>query len=261
MPSVKSLAKAAGSFLDRNSPTILTALAAGGVVSTAVLAVRATPMALSKIEVARIDWDAQGNDTPMPRTAIVKAAWTEYVPAAGVGVMTIVAIVMANSIHLRRQAAVMSLYTITEGAFREYQEQVTEEIGKNKEQKVRDAVVQKRINENPPSNEMILLDTEELCYDMHSGRYFKSSMEKIRAAQNIINEGMIKGDSFASLNDFYSLIGLPEVKMGTDLGWNTEAMLDLEFTSILVHEGKYEGKPCLAVDFRVSPMQDYSKFH
>ena len=59
------------------------------------------------------------------------------------------------------------------------------------------------------SREIILAGTGEvLCYDMSSGRYFQSTIEDIKRAENRVNKDLIHFMS-ASLSMFYEEIGLP----------------------------------------------------
>lgn len=254
--TIGQVAQRALRTLDHNSPLILTGLAVAGVVSTAVFAVKVTPEAAHAIQA----YEEKENGLWIKSTSVekVRIAWRLYIPAAGMGVLTIAAIIGAQSINSRRQAALISGFTVAETAFREYRDKVVELDGAKADEKIRDAVMKDHVVANPPNtNELILSDGLVLCYDDWSGRYFQSSMERIRQAQNDVNETMINGDMYASLNDFYVGLGLKHVKGGEDVGWSSERLLDINFTSILT-EG---GLPCLAMGFRTSPLQDYSRFH
>lgn len=239
--------------LDNNSPVILTGLAVAGVVSTAIFAGKATAEAAKKIqESENTEVGLRIKKTPQERAQLV---WRLYLPAAGMGLATVACIIGAQSINSRRQAALISGFTIAETSLREYRDKVVELEGSKTDQKVRDAVAQDRVTSDAASNELVIIGSGNvLCYDMYTGRYFESQMEKIRAAQNSINEIIIT-DMYCSLNDFYRMINLPPTKMGEQLGWSIERMLDLNFSSTLTEDGR----PCLAMDFRAEPMQDYYK--
>lgn len=250
--------------VNANSPILLTGLAVAGVVSTAIFAVRATPQAVrlvSEAEVRHLDAESyKPDDQPYAEFStlqIVQAAWKVYLPTAGMGLATILCIIGAQSINTRRQAALVGGFTIAETSLREYRDKVIELEGSKLDQKVRDAVQQDRVLADPSSNEIIILGSGNvLCYDKYSGRYFESSMEDIRKAQNDLNEAMINGDMYASLNELYQRIGLPITKMGEGLGFSTERLVDINFSSVLTERGE----PCLAIDFRAEPMQDYYRF-
>ena len=55
--------------------------------------------------------------------------------------------------------------------------------------KIRDEIAQDRVNANPPnSREVLIAGTGEvLFFDMLTGRYFQSTMEDIKRAENKVN--------------------------------------------------------------------------
>jgi hypothetical protein len=243
------VAKNAVKSVQHNSPILLTGFAIGGVVSTVALAIRATPKALERI---RFHEEEMGAET----TAISKLriVWPFYIPTAVVGASTIACIVGAQSINARRQAALVGAFAITEGAFQEYKDEVVEVLGKNKEQKVRDDIVQKQVTENPPPAELTIIGSGNvLCLDSYTGRYFESTMEKIRAAENAVNEMLINGEAYLSLNEFYGMLNLPYTVVGEQVGFSVENLLKIHFSTALTEDGR----PCLAIEFRALPRQDY----
>ena len=134
--------------------------------------------------------DAWADVEPLTKLEVIKIAWRPYVPAAAICLATIGCIIGANHISLRRNAALASLYGITEAAFKEYRTKVVETIGQNKELKVRDEISADRVKKNPVgTNEIIFTGKGEvLCYDSLSGRYFKSDIEQIRRTVNELNK-------------------------------------------------------------------------
>jgi hypothetical protein len=92
-----------------------------------------------------------------------------------------------------------------------------------------------------------------LCYDAVSGRYFKSDIDKLKKAENILNRRLVEEMSI-SLNDFYYEIDLPEIDIGDDLGWNIDkGYIELMFSAQLAEDGT----PCLVVGFQVTPKWGY----
>ena len=237
-------------FID-NSPLILTSIAVGGVVTTAVMAVKATPQAIIDIQ------NAESEQTePLTLQEKAQLTWKYYVPSAAVGAVTIASIIGSHSISTRRNAALISVYSITETAFKEYQSKVVDQIGKNKERKVREEVAKDYIANAPMVNSEVLVTGlgEQLCYDTYTGRYFKSDIETIRRAQNDINARIIN-DMYCSQNDFYRLINLPPTTYGEEVGWTTDNMMDLEYSSHIAEDGR----PCLAIEYHATPVRDYYK--
>lgn len=246
-----SLSKTANRFLTDNGPVILTTVASLGVVSTAALAVRATPEALRRIH------PPEGPPEELTKQEMIKRAWSLYIPALSVGAVTIACVVMLNSVHTKRQAALASVYSLTEKAFKEYQEKVIEQHGANKEQKVRDSIAQDRVNANPVGkNEVVVLAPEGvLFYDSISGRYFKSTVESVRRSVNTLNETLIYEMS-ASLNEFYHLIGLEQTRIGDELGWKLDnGQLEVGFSTVMSEDDK----PCISLDYKTQPIHNYSK--
>ena len=92
--------------------------------------------------------------------------------------------------------------------------------------------------------------------DGFSGRYFTSTMERIRKAQNDLNYKLLN-EVYASLNDLYEYLDLAPIGAGDELGWTTNHQLDLSFSSTLTEDGH----PCLVINFRNEPMANYRNLH
>ncbi len=252
---VKS-AKNLGGVISKNSPTILTSLAVGGVITTTIFAMRAAPKAICLIEQREEELtDNQEGVSHQPikltKIEIIKLTWKVYIPTVCVGAVTIACIIGSNSINQRRNAALATVYGITEAAFREYKDKVVETIGQTKEQKVRDDISADKVKQHAlGENEVIFTGKgETLCFDSYSGRYFKSDIEKIRRSVNEINELRLE-DSWVSLNDFYFELGLGNTKLGEILGWDLDSgNLKISFSSQLSEEGE----PCLVLNYDVEP--------
>lgn len=242
-----------------NSPGILTALAVTGTLTTAYLTGKATFKAAEIIREERIAADISTDPKMEPDFKNdFKAVWKLYIPAAGTCVLTIVCIVSATRIGNRRAAAVAAAYSISEKAFAEYREKIVEKIGEKKEQSARDELAQNRIDRNPVSSSNIIItgSGEVLCYEEFTGRYFMSSMEELRRGQNDTNETIInQGD--ASLTDFYGSINLPSTAFSDEVGWNTDKLLELRFSTTLSEDGR----PCISMGFDVAPTRDYFRIH
>lgn len=250
MKNAKSIANGLKAAVSKHSPALLTGIGIVGMVVTTILAVRATPKAMQLIEERTCKEEAP---TPLEK---VKAAWKCYMPAAATGAASIACLVGANSIYAKRSAAFAAAYAISESAMKDYQSKVVETLGEKKERTIRDAVAKERVEKNPVSNREVII-TEKgntLCYDVISGRYFRSDIDRLKRVENELNRQM-RNDMYVSLNDFYYEIGLSSVKIGDDLGWNIEnGYIDLDFSSQLASDGT----PCLVVGYKVAPQYNYS---
>lgn len=242
--------KKLGGVISKNSPTILTGLAVGGLFSTVIFAIKATPKAIEIIE-EHTGYNHDGEMKGPTKKEIVQLTWKLYIPAACMGLATAVCIVGSNSINQRRNAALATVYGLTEAAFREYKEKVVETIGKSKELKVRDEISGEQIKRDPPSETEIIFTGrgEILCRDSFSGRYFKSDIEKIRRSINEINQNRLQ-DMWVTLNDLYYELGLSNTKLGDLLGWDLDTgNVDVSFSTQLTEEGD----PCLVLNYDVQP--------
>lgn len=233
-----------------NSPAILTGMAVVGTLTTAYLTGKATFKAAEII--AADEFRGGVSDDPIQRfKERSKLVWKLYIPAVVSGTFTCTAIICANRIGTRRATALAAAYTISERAFDEYKEKVVEKLGQGREREIHEELAQERA-EKAKNTEVIITGTGEvLCYDTITGRLFKSDMEKLRKAQNDLNEQLIN-NVYASLGDFYNLIGLPATPYSEEVGWNTDKLLEITFSSVLI-----DGVPCIALEYSVSPVRDY----
>lgn len=244
--------------LTKNSPTILTGVSVAGLISTTILAVKATPKALAIIEIENDARRLSGlGNSYLTKSEIVKATWKCYIPTAIMGGATIACIVGGNNVNLRRNAALASMYSLTEASLKEYQAKVVEVIGEGKATKIKDEIKQDRINRNPQvDNEVTITERgEQLCYDSISGRYFTSDIEQIRRVQNDLNRSLLS-DMWCSLNELYYGLGLSAIGIGDEMGWTPDAPIEIEFSSMITPNNS----TCLVLDYWTNPKYDYREY-
>lgn len=254
-------AKSASIAFKKHSPEILTGIGVAGLIATSVMAVRATPKALQLIEQAGYEKGSDenpimGNEfTPLTYAEMVKAAWKCYIPAAITGAMSVACIIGASSVNVKRNAALATAYTLSETALKEYKDKVIETIGERKHEEIQDAIAKDKVEKNPVSNREVII-TEKgstLCLDAISGRYFQSDIDLIKRAENEANR-QILNEGYISLNDFYYALGLDSIKMGDEIGWNSNnGLLDIHFSSQLASDGR----PCLVINFPIAPKYQF----
>ena len=254
--NLKPALKSMKSTLVKHSPEILTGLGIAGMITTTVLAVRSTPKAIKLCESLRSETVYEQDREPT-RLEYFKATWKCYIPSAAIGLASVGCLIGANSENLRRNAALATAYAISESAFKEYKDKVVKEIGEKKEQAVRDAIAKDHMDRNPIDTSQVIVTGKgkTLCFDKLSGRYFESDIEKIKKAENEINRQM-RYDNYVSLNEFYYLLGLDEIRIGDDIGWNIDSgYVDLDFSSHL----DPNGTPCLVIDYKVAPRYEFQR--
>lgn len=247
-------------FLKENSPTILTGLGVAGVVTTAIMAANATPKALAALDKAYVEKNTESGieDENMQDLTVLetlRVAAPYYAPSAIMGIATIGCIIGANSVNLRRNATLASLYSVSERTLKEYQAKTKEIVGEKKAQKIEDAAMQSIVNQHNGTEVIKTINGDTPFFDPLSGRYFTSSIEFVRKAQNDIKE-MIFGDMAIPLNEFYYALGIPGITLGEDCGWNTSFMPDIQFTGTL----RSDGTPCVALNYKVGPIYNYRNF-
>lgn len=256
-PNISTIMKGAQLWLTKHSPEILTGLGIAGMITTTVLAVKATPKAIKLVEKKKEELELNPEDK-LTVVETVQAAWKPYIPAAITGVVSTTCLIGASSVNLRRNAALAAAYHLSETALSEYKEQVIETFGKNKEKKVRDNVDKARVERTPIDDKEVILtgDGDTLCFDYHSGRYFKTSIDKLKKIENILNAKLLRED-YISLNDFYDELGLSFTRVGDDLGWHiTKGLIEFSFSTQLVND-----TPCLVLNYNVAPQHDYSRLY
>lgn len=235
MNELKKVSAEVVNNLKQNSPAILTALGVSGAISTAYLTGKAS------YEAALILHDAPEDLT---RNEKIEIVWERYIPAAISGFITIGCIIGATKVSSKRTAAAYSLLTVSERAFSEYKEKVTEKLGEKKEQVIRDEIAQERVNNNKPNQIIVTGSGDVLCCELFTGRYFNSDMETLRKAQNDINAKLV-ADVFVPLSELYYLLGLPYTSHSSNVGWESSKLLALEFSTVMSEDSR----PCLAFDY------------
>lgn len=256
MLKTQQVLKNLGEIITKNSPHILTGLGCAGVISTAILTGKAAIKANYIIQEERNykskPYGATTKDFisfTTPET--IKLTWKVFIPAGVVGATSIACIIGANTVNTKRNAALAALYSLSETAFREYKGKVIEEIGKNKEMKIRDAIAQDTLAQNPIGERTIIVtgNGKVKCYDKLCDRYFESSYEFIRQKVNDLNY-QLRNDMWLDLNDFYYAIGLPNSKLGEQVGFDIDkGQIEVEYSTQL---DEY-GVPCLVIDATVYP--------
>lgn len=259
--SVTNFFKGIQTTMTKRSPEILTAIGITGMITTTVLAVKATPKALKLIEEAE-NIKAETTDEPCDLTTVetVKAAWKPYVPAVVTGVVSTACLIGANSIHAKRTAALATAYQLSTTALNEYKDKVIETIGEKKEKAVREKIAQDKVDKHPVNKSEIIVAGPGgvLFMEPVSMRTFTSDIETIRKAINDLNYRLTVGmEEYISLSEFYDEIGLSHTSNSDDLGWNIGR--DGQIKIDLLPTTADDGRPCLMLDYMVSPRYDYHK--
>lgn len=262
------VARSVQTAVKKHSPEILTGIGIAGMLTTTVLAVRATPRAVKLIEeekrkqnrelvqeaMANGEKDCQQIDKLKP-IEVVRLTWKCYIPSALVGTVSILCLIGASSVNFRRNAALATAYTLSESALKEYQEKVIEEVGEKKEQQIRDSIAKDRVQKDPFVNKEVVFTNKgnTLCYETLSKKYFRSDINQIKKTVNDLNRDM-RNENAISFNDFLYELGLDGEPFGDEIGWNIDkGYIDLYFSSQLAEDDT----PCLVIDYNRRPEYGY----
>ena len=236
-------------FLSVHSPEILTGLGLTSMITSTVLAVKATPKAIKLIE-----YEKNQNGNEITSKKVIKTVWKEYIPSVSFGLGGLVCIICGCHIGTKRTAALATAYAISERTLMTYKDKVIETIGEKKEKQIRQKIKQDDIDKNPPIESKIVITQKgnTLIKDEYSGRYFRSDLDAIRKASNELNKVMLH-DDYISLNQWYNAIGLEMIKEGHRLGWNiTKGLIELEFDTCLVGD-----EPCITMEYSRQPEPNF----
>lgn len=232
---------------------VLTGLGIAGMITSSVLAVKATPKALELLEKEKEEQNKKG----LSAKEVIKSTWKCYIPAVVTGTISICCLIGARAADNRRNAVLLAAYSLSESTLKEYKNKLVDVVGEEKKEEIFKLVAQDKIDKDPVINNEVIITSggETLCYDSLSGRYFKSDIEKIKHAVNILNKQMMD-EMYVYLNDFYCEIGLSCVDIGDDLGWRIDdELIDLYFSSHITSDGT----PCVVINYTNPPTYDFKK--
>lgn len=257
--SIKRTLIHTGDKVKAHSPEILTGLGIGGMVVSTVLAVRVTPKAIDILDSAK-----QEKGDELTNKELLTHTWKLYLPSAALTLASGAALIFSNRISNKRVMSLTAAYDVSRRLLTSHKEATLEEVGEETALKIRDKANLKEAGKVPYNeDDIITVGTSTgtiLCFEPLTGRYFWSDQESIRARVNDFNSFLI-GNDYASLNEFFYKLGIPDVKMGHDLGWsvrsgsggNGKGLAEIDFTSGILDNGT----PYLIMDYYNPPQYGY----
>ena len=196
-------------FLERNSPMILTCVGAAGVIATAVFAVKATPKAVDLLKAKEKE---KGDKLTVLET--VKVAGPAYIPSVIIGASTIACIFGANALNKKQQASLASAYALLDSSYREYRQSVKNVFGEEGDKQIIEKMASEKKSE--------LTDGKMWFFDDFSLRSFIATMEQVKEAEAYVNM-IYKNYGQARISDFYEYLGLLYYGVDQEFGWfNTD---------------------------------------
>ena len=227
-----SFLKNVAGFMSKNSPMILTCMAAIGAVSTLALAVKATPRALDHI------YDKEDElDRTLTWKEMIQVCWKDYIPTAVSAGATLACIFGARFCSYRQQEALASSYLLAHMTLQEYERVVAERLGEGKARDIREEVRTNVAELIEPRNELRQQDAiytghgNSLFYDYVDRRYFYSDIHFLEHTTNKINERLFSGhEPYIDLNEILLDWGLPTIRGGDEFVVTPERPLVIHIT-------------------------------
>jgi hypothetical protein len=228
--------------LQKSSPQILFGAGVVGVVSSTVLACRATLKAeevlqthqermllVKSMEIAPeySDHD-QRKDVTIVYTKTVIEMMKLYAPAVIVGGLAIGALTTSNRILTRRNAGLTAAYTALDKGFRQYRARVVEKFGEEQDRDFRYGTEKievldektgrkKKVDRVGPAGASVYARFFDPL-NQNWSRDPEYNLVFLKCQQNYANE-MLRARGHVLLNDVYDQLGIPRSKAGAVVGW------------------------------------------
>lgn len=242
-------------FTVAHSTTILTSVGVAGVVGTAVSASVASVKSYKAIKEIETE---EKRDLEFKEK--FKLCYKHYIPPVTIGIATISSIIGVPILFGKKEAAMASTIALLEKGIEEYQDAISEKLGKEEAKKLQDQIIFDKIA-NTDSEDIHPEWTFEshgktLCYDYYCGRYFMSDPAYLRSCEGEINRRYLM-EGYISLQDVYDEMGFYSHNwLGRIMGWTlpddittSHDCLEFVFDSRLTRDNK----PVLVVRMNWDP--------
>lgn len=254
MNKVSRAANRVGLTVKKHSPEILVVAGVVGVVTSGVMACKATTKLSGILDRAKenIDMVHQVMENP----EMVNEEYTQedgkkdlaifyvqtgvqlvklYAPAVAVGAISIAAIVASNRILNKRNVALAAAYTAVDKGFKEYRGRVVERFGEALDKELKYGVKVKEVEEvvvDENGKETVVkknIEVADSYINSPYARFFddgclgwtkdpEDNLLFLRLQQDYANEKLQK-KGHLYLNEVYDMLGIPRSKAGQVVGW------------------------------------------
>ena len=246
----RSLIKA-GFQVKKHSPEILVVVGVAGVVTSTVMACKATTKAGDILEehknqmnaidqVVKMDRDDYTEEDHKKDTTIVYTQTAIkflklYSPSIMIGVLSLGCIIYSHNILTKRNAALAAAYATVDRGFKEYRGRVVERFGKELDHELRYNIKAQKFEKtevDKKGNEKVVKETVNVADpNLYSdyARFFddgcngwskdpEQNLTFLKCQQAYANE-KLKANGYLFLNDVYKMLGIPATKAGQIVGW------------------------------------------
>ena len=230
-------------FLKKNAPTILTGAGIAGFIGTVALTIRATnqasemmPMISSRVRSAKNAIITEEFTEQDKRKALgdayLKSAGDlaqTYGPVILLGSASIVCVMSAHNMMLKRQASLIAAYTTLDASFRAYRKRVAEKIGDDEELELYRRPNMRALDQQEDGSDACQIDFENDVMPSPYARFFDETSRNwtktpeynllfLRAQQDWAND-RLRAYGFIFLNEVYEALGLERSQAGQIVGW------------------------------------------
>ena len=261
---METLLRNAKVFWKRNGSTILTCAGAVGLVTTSVMAVKATPKALKKIEEAE---ERKGEG--LTKLETIRVAGPTYIPTVMVGVSTIACIFGANVLNKRAQASLASAYALLDTSYKEYRDKLKELYGEEAHENIVNAIAIEKAKESNVAGSYFGsycdITSDESCsepvlfYEEYSNRYFEAPIEQVINSMYHLNRNYILR-GYCYLNELYEFLGIEPTDYGSVMGWTPrdegEYWIEANFRKVTLDDGL----ECYILELPFEPSYDFLEY-
>ena len=155
-----------------------------------------------------------------------------YAPAIASGVLTSACILGSHHLSSKQIAALTASCGYLAANRDKLEKKIKEKFGEDRLREIKTDVSVDTVREGK-SKEVITTDTKKTlprkssvewtgngplkCFEGYSGRYFYSTLEKVKEAEQKLNNRLHDGE-YVCLNDFYELLGMAKTHFGNTFG-------------------------------------------
>ena len=234
------------------SPEILMAVGIAGMVTSTVMACKATlkvdqvkktsEYKLTKIKRAHDELDKETySEKDYQKDLVIAYTQTSmdyiklYGPAVSIGVGSILCVLGAHNIMRKRNLALVAAYKMVEQGFNSYRERVIEEFGSDKDRQFKYGIKQETVVENETDEngktKKVKKIVETVDPNKHSiyAKFFDEASPNwcktpeynlifLKCQQQYAND-LLHARGHVFLNEVYESLGIPHTQAGAVMGW------------------------------------------
>ena len=244
--SIRNAINTAIHFVNVNAPVILSGVAIIGVGATVYLTYRGTKSAEKKIQQNIFEHCQPGEDgtcedpdfyDPDLRTKI-KLTWKDYIPPILAAGLTIGCIVGAQYINAKKLAYAASVIGVYQTMDEKHKQRINDFLPEGEYKKFLEKEDKDIVSSHPIPSNIIVDGQSDICFDKLTGRYFASSKNRIHEMINEANASILRNGPM-TINDFGAYLGLDDVKLGEEFGWDTDKLIQPKFSAVQLDDGRY----------------------